>query len=133
MKKLMLMAIAGIALVACTGEKKQDTTVAEDTMATVETVEAPEVAPVNYVSEDGTREFEVVFGEDTATVKDVTNNVTYEMTIAVSASGAKYEDAEGNFFWTKGEEFTFGKGEENICMGMVKPAETAEAAATVAE
>ena len=37
-----------------------------------------------------------------------------------SASGSKYEDANGNFIWFMGNEFTFGKGETNVSSGSLQ-------------
>ena len=132
MKKFMLIVAAGLALVACNTEKKDATTTTVDSTAMV--VEAPVVAEpevFNYATADGKQHFELtVTGEnrENATLKDVEGNVVYELKNAVSADGAKWENEEGYYFWTKGDSFYFGKGEEQLCEGaLVVEAPAAEA------
>ena len=121
MKKFMLIVVAGLALVACNKEKKNETVITEDPTPMV--VEAPVVAEsetFNYATTDGKQHFELtVTGEDreNATLKDVEGNVVYEMKHAVSADGAKWENEEGYYFWTKGDSFYFGKGDKQLCEG----------------
>ena len=133
MKKFMLIVAAGLALVACNTEKKDATTTTVDSTAMV--VEAPVVAEpevFNYATADGKQHFELtVTGEnrENATLKDIEGNVVYEMKNAVSADGAKWENEEGVYFWTKGDAFYFGKGEEQLCEGaLVVEAPVAETA-----
>ena len=133
MKKFMLIVAAGLALVACNTEKKDATTTTVDSTAMV--VEAPVVAEpevFNYATADGKQHFELtVTGEtrETATLKDVEGNVVYEMKNTQSADGVKWANEEGVYFWTKGDAFYFGKGEEQLCEGaLVVEAPVAETA-----
>lgn len=131
MKKFMLIVVAGLALVACNKEKKNETVITEDPTPMV--VEAPVVAEpetFNYATADGKQHFELtVTGEDreNATLKDVEGNVVYEMKHAVSADGAKWENEEGYYFWTKGDSFYFGKGDKQLCEGALVVEAPAEA------
>ena len=132
MKKFMLIVAAGLALVACNTEKKDATATTEDSTAIV--AEAPVVAEpevFNYATAAGKQHFELtVTGEnrENATLKDVEGNVVYDMKNAVSADGVKWENEEGYYFWTKGDSFYFGKGEEQLCEGaLVVEAPAAEA------
>ena len=50
-------------------------------------------------------------------VKELPSGIVRAMDHVPSASGAKYQDAEGYFFWTKGDDFIWGKGEETIASG----------------
>lgn len=137
MKKFMLIVVAGLALVACNKEKKNETVITEDPTPMV--AEAPVVAEpevFNYATADGKQHFELtVTGEnrENATLKDIEGNVVYEMKNAVSADGAKWENEEGVYFWTKGDAFYFGKGEEQLCEGTLVVEAPAEEAAVVAE
>ena len=116
----MLMAVAGLALVACNTEKKDATTTTVDSTVVVETPAVAEPITYGYESTDGKQHFEMTFVDDTRetiSLKDVEGNAIYEMKIAVSADGAKWENEEGFFFWTKGETFTFGQGDKNLFEG----------------
>ncbi|NHQ68496.1 hypothetical protein HAV29_17890 [Elizabethkingia miricola] len=43
----------------------------------------------------------------------------------ISASGEKYQDADGNYFWLKGDDFSFGKADKVVAEGSIdgKPKE----------
>jgi hypothetical protein len=131
MKKFMLIAAAGLLLVACNTEKKDTTTATEDSTA----IEAPVVAEsdvLNYESTDGKQHFEVSFmdeARDSMKLVNVEESVFYLMKHAVSADGAKWEDENGNYFWTKGEEFYFGQGDKQLCEGHLVSAPAEEPAA----
>ena len=136
MKKFMLIVAAGLALVACNTEKKDATATTVDSTAIV--AEAPVVAEpevFNYVTADGKQHFELtVTGEnrENATLKDVEGNVVYDMKIAQSADGAKWESEDGHYFWTKGDNFYFGEGDKQLCEGAIV-VETPAVEAPVAE
>ena len=72
-----------------------------------------------FVSNDGKTTFSAIYNNDegTAAVKNETTGKTYDMKSAVSGSGAKFEDKDGNFFWTHQGEFEFGKGEKTEISG----------------
>ena len=72
-----------------------------------------------YTSDDSKTNFSVIYDAEkgTAAVKNETTGKTYDMKNAVSGSGAKFEDKDGNFFWTHQGEFTFGKGEKDLIKG----------------
>lgn len=137
MKKFMLIVAAGLALVACNTEKKDATVTTVDSTAMV--VEAPVVAEpevFNYATADGKQHFELtVTGEnrESATLKDVEGNVVYDMKIAQSADGAKWESEDGHYFWTKGENFYFGEGDKQLCEGALVVEESAAAEAPAAK
>ena len=131
MKKFMLIVAAGLALVACNTEKKDATTTVDSTAIVAEAPVVAEPEVFNYATADGKQHFELtVTGEnrENATLKDIEGNVVYELKNAVSADGAKWENEEGYYFWTKGDAFYFGKGEEQLCEGaLVVEAPAAEA------
>lgn len=123
---------AAILLTAC---QKSDTTKVNEnedsvqlvgqTTAITDSLASP---PVNYgdegrvyVSEDGKTEFRILSdGNESLSFKNETSGEIFEMKQVRSGSGEKYEDAAGNFMWFKGEEFLYGKGEENIASGKLK-------------
>lgn len=74
---------------------------------------------IKYKSEDGKTTFSVIFDAEkgTAAVKNESSGKTYDMKSAVSGSGSKYQDKDGNFFWTHQGEFTFGKGDKDEIKG----------------
>ena len=128
----MLIVAAGLALVACNTEKKDATTTVDSTAVVVEAPVVAEPEVFNYATADGKQHFELsVTGEtrETATLKDVEGNVVYEMKNTQSADGVKWANEEGVYFWTKGDAFYFGKGEEQLCEGaLVVEAPVAETA-----
>ena len=128
----MLIVAAGLALVACNTEKKDATTTVDSTAMVVEAPVVAEPEVFNYATADGKKHFELtVTGEtrETATLKDVEGNVVYEMKNTQSADGVKWANEEGVYFWTKGDAFYFGKGEEQLCEGaLVVEAPVAETA-----
>ena len=132
MKKFMLIVAAGLALVACNTEKKDATTTVASTAMVVEAPVVAEPEVFNYATADGKQHFELtVTGEtrENATLKDVEGNVVYEMKNTQSADGVKWANEEGVYFWTKGDAFYFGKGEEQLCEGaLVVEAPVAETA-----
>ena len=73
----------------------------------------------HYESNDGKTKFSAIFDADkgTAAVKNETTGTSYDMKSAVSADGAKYQDKDGNFFWTHKKEFDFGKGDNITISG----------------
>lgn len=76
----------------------------------------------HYISNDRKTEFSVIFDAEkgTAAVKNETTGKTYDMKTTVSASGAKYQDKDGNFFWEHQGEFIFGKGDQDLVQGKMK-------------
>lgn len=132
MKKFMLMLAAGLALVACNTEKKDTTTTDVDTTAVVAAPVVAEPLTLYYATADGKQHFEMTFADETnretMTLKDIEGNAVYTMEHAVSADGAKWQDAAGYYFWTKGENFYFGKGDEQLCEGTQVEAPAQEAA-----
>lgn len=73
----------------------------------------------HYVSNDGKTKFEAIYDADkgTAAVKNVTTGKTYDMKNVPSGSGSKYQDKDGNFFWTHQGGFDFGKGDKTEISG----------------
>lgn len=134
MKKAFLAAFA-IALVAVSCEKKEETvtetTVEETTpvttvdttsVATTEPTAAVATNTIKYESTDGKTTFNVVYDANagTAVVTNETTGTVYNMKSAVSGSGARYEDADKNFFQEHQGGFQFGQGETTQVEGKVK-------------
>lgn len=72
-----------------------------------------------YESHDGKTTFSAIYDADkgTAAVKNETSGKKYDMKIVPSGSGSKYQDKDGNFFWTHQGEFTIGKGDKDEIKG----------------
>lgn len=126
MKRILLTAsIVSFLAVSC-GNNNQETNteIVKDTAVTLtpqspvkDTVTKDET--IKYVSNDNKTNFTVTYnaGAGTALVKNETTGKTYDMKRAVSGSGAKYEDANGNFFWEHQGEFNFGNGDKTEIQG----------------
>ena len=76
----------------------------------------------HYISNDKKTEFSVIYDAEkgTAAVKNETTGKTYDMKTVVSASGAKYQDKDGNYFWEHQGGFVFGKGNQDLIEGKLK-------------
>lgn len=136
--KILVIAAGFLAAVSCS--KKDETQIATsatdsttvtadhtvtvtDSAAISPTVVASDSSTVTekYVSDDGKTEFTAVFNpaESKAVVTNKTTGTVYHMTSAVSGSGAKFTDKDGNFFWEHQGEFTFGKDGKDQIQGKV--------------
>ncbi len=67
-----------------------------------------------FISKDGKTKFSAIYDADkgTVVVKNETTGKTYNMTNAKSADGARFEDKDGNSFWTHQNEFYFGTNDK---------------------
>lgn len=72
-----------------------------------------------FISNDSTFRFRAIYRKQTESMllEDETHERAYILKHVRTASGAKYEDIDGNFFWSKGTEFMWGKGDEIIARG----------------
>ncbi|MBD8488714.1 MliC family protein [Echinicola sp. CAU 1574] len=75
--------------------------------------EVEEGETYRYLADDQEHYYSVIFlKNDTSqhlVLLDETNGQQYELQSAQAASGSKYQNQEGYFFWIKGEEFMWGK------------------------
>ncbi len=72
-----------------------------------------------YIDNEGKEILRILSeGEETLSLKDITNDKIYDLNLVVSASGAKYEDENGFYFWSKGDEAVFGQKESEIYSGL---------------
>ncbi len=132
--KIIPLFAAMFLFTGCKKEITADNTFSKDSTAIIDqtTVEIDSSAtpPTNYgdegrlyASADGKTKFRILsedLKEETLNFRDENSGVIYEMKQVNSASGSKYEDANGNFIWFKGKEFTFGKGETNVSSGSLE-------------
>ncbi|QOR73173.1 MliC family protein [Cruoricaptor ignavus] len=120
MKNFIMALAAAVALASCAKKESESMTTETGSAPVTETQAAPAATyEMAYQSEDGRTRFHAVYNPDQGTAR-VTNEAegkTYEMQTAQSASGAKFTDKEGYFFWTHQGEFEFGKGEETLVKG----------------
>lgn len=123
-KNLFALAALAALTVSCKKEVQHNevnvdsTTVVATSDSTKIQENAPEVSVTSYASNDGKTVFTLSTNGEQATLKNETTGQEYQMKSAMSASGAKYEDAEGRFFWTHQRTFSFGKGEDNEIEGV---------------
>ena len=131
--RLIIFALLLTLIAACGNEQK---TSEESTEAQTEevvpknntqTVPAPEYeGDIGnlYVSDDGNTRFRVLTppadNPDAKRIRDESTSEEYVLIRARSASGVKYENADGYFFWTKGDDFMWGKGEETLVRGKLR-------------
>lgn len=81
-----------------------------------------ETPPMNYgdegpvfVNEAGEEVIKILSeGNEMLTLKALSEDKIYELSQVVTASGVKYEDADGYFFWSKSEDAFFGQKETTI-------------------
>ena len=136
MKKLVVAALLTILVTACTKKEENtinsgtsttdstividQTTVTEDSSRVIST-DSITAKNFRYQSDDARTNFSVTYSADgsTAEVKNETTGETYSMKSAVSASGAKYENESGYYFWEHQGEFSFGRGENDLISGKV--------------
>ncbi|MDO5506577.1 MAG: MliC family protein [Pseudoxanthomonas suwonensis] len=53
-------------------------------------------------------------GPQRVAVKHLASGVVHDMAAVPAASGARYESADGFFLWSKGNEASFGRGEDTL-------------------
>lgn len=119
-KSILILGMVLISLVACKKETAEVATT-ETAVVSVDSVVAG-METIAYLSEDGKTEFSVVYDADRglASVTNVTTGETYQMKNVVSASGAKFQDDNGYYFWSSKDGFLFGKDDKDLVKGQEK-------------
>ncbi len=86
-----------------------------------QTFNAPQEDTLTYASEDGTLLFALLSrsdeGDGSIRIQELNSGIFYDLMRVRSASGEKYEDDDGNFFWLKGDDFLWGNGEQTLATG----------------
>ena len=103
-------------LLSCSGGGSTSNAAKTDTPAAV-------IKPVAvYVSSDGKYTFDILekTGDEKIKLKDESTGKEYTLTHSPSGSGVKYEDDNDYFFWMKGEEFMWGKGDSLYTSGKIR-------------
>ena len=129
MKYFNVILFTAFLLNSCNKNENASEAASNDTTATEITMN--NTPPMNYgdesrtyVSDDGKLKFRVLSEDlqtETVIIKYENTGKVFEMKQTSAASGAKYVDEKDNFFWLKGEELLFGKGEEKyLKIGIVK-------------
>lgn len=125
--KKMIWALSIVALLASCNKQTEEQK--EEVVEPQTEVVAPQEAAVEaYVSEDGKETFTITernAAEETICVKKESTGEELKLTRTEAASGEKFQDAEGNYFWFKGEEAYVGKGEDGPMTVLTKKVEQA--------
>ncbi|PSD44174.1 hypothetical protein C7E23_06445 [Elizabethkingia anophelis] len=142
MKKVLLGIVAlAIIVAACNSKKrknpmlkhlqKNDSVVVDqkDSTAVNTKIEVDNDGSL-YISSDEQYHFRIISKqEDSKPAKillrnDISGRI-YDMERVISASGEKYQDVDGNYFWLKGDNFSFGKADKVVAEGSIagKPKE----------
>ena len=108
--------------ISCNSKNSSD----QQTISRDSAVLAENTPPMNYgdegpvyIDSDGKEILRVLSeGEETLSLKDLINNKIYDFKQVVSASGAKYENENGFFFWSKGGKAFFGQNDTDIYTGL---------------
>jgi membrane-bound inhibitor of C-type lysozyme len=53
-------------------------------------------------------------------VKDESTGKVYQLSLSPSSTGTKYSSDDDYFFWIKGEDFMWGKGDSLLTSGKIK-------------
>ncbi|KUY29765.1 hypothetical protein [Elizabethkingia ursingii] len=140
--KKVFFGIAALAIIvaACNSKKEKseaETLTKNDSVA----VEKKDSTAVNtkididndgslYISSDEQYHFRIISKQDDSKPakillrNDISGRI-YDMERVISASGEKYQDADGNYFWLKEDDFSFGKADKVVAEGSIagKPKE----------
>jgi len=108
-----IMCSAG--LLAC-NQSGQQATPAQDSISTSSsTTDQNAVSETVYTDSTGKEVLKIQSQEgDKLAVTDLSSGKNYTLANAESASGAKYENTDGIYFWSKGDEATFGQKDSTI-------------------
>jgi membrane-bound inhibitor of C-type lysozyme len=103
-------------LTACSGGGSTNEASKADTVA------AATVKPVAvYVSSDGKYSFDVLSKtKEDMKVKDESTGKVYQLSLSPSSTGTKYSSDDDYFFWIKGEDFMWGKGDSLLTSNKIK-------------
>ena len=128
MKYFNVILVTAFLLNSCNKNENASKAASNDTTATEITMN--NTPPMNYgdegrtyVSDDGKLKFRILSEDlqtETLIIKNENTGEVFEMKQTPAASGAKYVDDKDNFFWLKGDEFLFGKEEENLSSGKLE-------------
>ncbi|AQW89406.1 MliC family protein [Elizabethkingia anophelis] len=141
MKKVLLGIVALAIIVAACNSKKEKSDAETLTKNDSVVVDQKDSTAVNtkievdndgslYISSDEQYHFRIISKqEDSKPAKillrnDISGRI-YDMERVISASGEKYQDVDGNYFWLKGDNFSFGKADKVVAEGSIagKPKE----------
>ncbi|MDV2446405.1 hypothetical protein CMU93_02690 [Elizabethkingia anophelis] len=141
MKKVLLGIVALAIIVAACNSKKEKSDAETLTKNDSVVVKQKDSTAVNtkievdndgslYISSDEQYHFRIISKqEDSKPAKillrnDISGRI-YDMERVISASGEKYQDVDGNYFWLKGDNFSFGKADKVVAEGSIagKPKE----------
>jgi membrane-bound inhibitor of C-type lysozyme len=75
-----------------------------------------------YVSTDGKYTFDILekTGDETMKLKDESTGKTFLLSRSPSSRGVKYSSDDDYFFWIKGDDFMWGKGDSLYTSGKIK-------------
>ncbi|QQM27386.1 MliC family protein [Elizabethkingia sp. M8] len=141
MKKVLLGIVALAIIVAACNSKKEKSDAETLTKNDSVVVDQKDSTAVNtkievdndgslYISSDEQYHFRIISKQDESKPakillrNDISGRI-YDMERVISASGEKYQDVDGNYFWLKGDNFSFGKADKVVTEGSIagKPKE----------
>ncbi|WP_337084593.1 MliC family protein [Elizabethkingia anophelis] len=141
MKKVLLGIVALAIIVAACNSKKEKSDAETLTKNDSVVVDQKDSTAVNtkievdndgslYISSDEQYHFRIISKQDESKPakillrNDISGRI-YDMERVISASGEKYQDVDGNYFWLKGDNFSFGKADKVVAEGFLagKPKE----------
>ncbi|EQB93624.1 MliC family protein [Elizabethkingia anophelis] len=141
MKKVLLGIVALAIIVAACNSKKEKSDAETLTKNDSVVVDQKDSTAVNtkievdndgslYISSDEQYHFRIISKQDESKPakillrNDISGRI-YDMERVISASGEKYQDVDGNYFWLKGDNFSFGKADKVVAEGSLagKPKE----------
>ncbi|MDV3951382.1 hypothetical protein CMT77_04040 [Elizabethkingia anophelis] len=141
MKKVLLGIVALAIIVAACNSKKEKSDAETLTKNDSVVVDQKDSTAVNtkievnndgslYISSDEQYHFRIISKQDESKPakillrNDISGRI-YDMERVISASGEKYQDVDGNYFWLKGDNFSFGKADKVVAEGSIagKPKE----------
>ncbi|CAI9675899.1 MliC family protein [Elizabethkingia anophelis] len=141
MKKVLLGIVTLAIIVAACNSKKEKSDAETLTKNDSVVVDQKDSTAVNtkievdndgslYISSDEQYHFRIISKQDESKPakillrNDISGRI-YDMERVISASGEKYQDVDGNYFWLKGDNFSFGKADKVVAEGSIagKPKE----------
>ncbi|MCT4023040.1 MliC family protein [Elizabethkingia anophelis] len=141
MKKVLLGIVALAIIVAACNSKKEKSDAETLTKNDSVVVDQKDSTAVNtkievdndgslYISSDEQYHLRIISKQDESKPakillrNDISGRI-YDMERVISASGEKYQDVDGNYFWLKGDNFSFGKADKVVAEGSIagKPKE----------
>jgi len=127
---IALFILAGIIACNQAGNEAESADSATDQQTSEQASQTPTPAQANkeqgelYVSDDGSFRLRVMSDHDnnpeTIRLRDEGSGNDYVLEHVAAASGVKYLNGSGYFFWVKGEEFTWGLDNETLQTGHLR-------------